>query len=177
MDTVKMVPVSSSNMAALGYDPDSQVLTVQFHGKDEKSGRVYQYQNVPAWLYGDMLGSDSVGMFFNQTIRANGQLYPFKVVEPSASGISEEAKSLAQVMVSTHSFVTRNPTAKDLTPALYEREKALYISSIQSLKASLTEIGHRFTMVDSTITTEALHKLHKDFTEMVKAIHLTTRPS
>jgi hypothetical protein len=35
-------PVSSSNLSSVGYDPDEQILEIEFNG-----GRVYQYYDVP----------------------------------------------------------------------------------------------------------------------------------
>ena len=39
---MKRVPVSSSNLASVGYDPELRVLEVEFHNHT-----VYQYRNVP----------------------------------------------------------------------------------------------------------------------------------
>lgn len=57
-------PVSSSNVAAVGYDPDSETLEVEF----KKSG-IYQYFNVPAFMFERLVAADSVGKFFNAEIR------------------------------------------------------------------------------------------------------------
>lgn len=39
-------PVSSSNLASIGYDHESMVLEIKFH-----SGGIYQYFNVPESVY------------------------------------------------------------------------------------------------------------------------------
>lgn len=56
--------VSSSNIAAVGYDSETKVLEVEFH-----SGAVYQYLNVDESVYNDMLGSSSVGKYFNANVK------------------------------------------------------------------------------------------------------------
>ena len=57
-------PVSSSNIAAVGYDPDSETLEVEF-----KTSGIYQYFNVPAFMFERLVAADSVGKFFNAEIR------------------------------------------------------------------------------------------------------------
>ena len=56
--------VSSSNLASVGYDADSETLEVEFKG-----GSVYQYFNVPAFMHERMMAADSIGIFFNAEIR------------------------------------------------------------------------------------------------------------
>lgn len=57
-------PVQSSNIAAIGYDAETQVLTVQFH-----SGRSYNYANVPETEHLAFLDASSKGQFFNAHIK------------------------------------------------------------------------------------------------------------
>jgi hypothetical protein len=57
--------VSSSNLASVGYDPGSETLEVEFL----KSGRVYQYLNVPQFMYDRLMQAPSVGVFFNAEIK------------------------------------------------------------------------------------------------------------
>lgn len=56
--------VSSSLVAAIGYDPDARVLEVEFHDTG-----VYRYANVPADVHRRFLRADSHGRFFNDHIR------------------------------------------------------------------------------------------------------------
>ena len=65
-----MIPVESSNLSAVGYEPASSVLTIQF-----KSGGVYEYFAVPQAVYRQLLGSASVGSYFASSIRP---LYPWR---------------------------------------------------------------------------------------------------
>jgi hypothetical protein len=57
--------VSSSNLASIGYDPDSETLEVEF----TKNGKVYEYYNVPQFMYDRLMEASSHGVFFNAEIR------------------------------------------------------------------------------------------------------------
>lgn len=52
--------VSSSNIASIGYDPDNQVLEIEF-----LSGAVYQYYDVPQSVYDGLMAADSHGKFLD----------------------------------------------------------------------------------------------------------------
>lgn len=58
--------VNSSNIHSIGYDTQSSVLEVKF-----TSGDVYQYFNVPEYLYQQFLHTPSHGQFLNDNIRYN----------------------------------------------------------------------------------------------------------
>lgn len=58
------IPVSSSNLASVGYDEDSQTLEIEF-----QNGAVYQYFDVPRAHYDDLVSVGSVGQYFHQQIR------------------------------------------------------------------------------------------------------------
>lgn len=58
------IPVISSNVAEVGYDPATMTLEVAFH-----SGSVYQYFDVPELLYQEMLHAESVGRFLHEQIK------------------------------------------------------------------------------------------------------------
>lgn len=59
-------PVSSSNLASVGYDSGSETLEVEF-----KNGSIYQYYNVPQVMFESLMQAPSVGSFFNANIRNN----------------------------------------------------------------------------------------------------------
>lgn len=58
--------VASSNLAEVGYDLDLETLEVQF-----KSGGIYQYFNVPAFMYERLMSADLLGRFFNAEIKGH----------------------------------------------------------------------------------------------------------
>ena len=57
-------PVSSSNLASVGFDPTTYTLEVEFN-----SGRVYQYFDVPEHIYQELMSAGSVGSYFSRSIR------------------------------------------------------------------------------------------------------------
>jgi len=61
---VERTAVKSSNLASIGFDEDNNVLEVEF-----LNGSVYQYLDVPRWVYDDMMLAESSGKFFNTEIR------------------------------------------------------------------------------------------------------------
>ncbi|HEX8152504.1 MAG TPA: KTSC domain-containing protein [Thermoanaerobaculia bacterium] len=56
--------VESTVLAAVGYEPDTSVLEVEF-----RTGRVYRYYRVPRTAVVKMLTADSIGGYFNREIR------------------------------------------------------------------------------------------------------------
>lgn len=58
--------VNSSNIQSIGYDPQSAVLEVEF-----TSGDIYQYFDIPEYLYQQFLQASSHGQFLNDNIRYN----------------------------------------------------------------------------------------------------------
>ena len=64
---VHMVPVLSSNVAAIGYDAGSSTLLVRFHD----GARVYSYRGVPTAVYRAFLDSPSKGRFLAQFIKGH----------------------------------------------------------------------------------------------------------
>lgn len=60
------IPVSSSNVASVGYDLNTMTLEVEF-----TNGSVYQYFDVPETEYRNLLGASSVGTYLNQNIKTS----------------------------------------------------------------------------------------------------------
>jgi hypothetical protein len=56
--------VSSSNIASIGYDADSQTLEIEF-----LNGGVYQYFDVPQYVYEELMNADSHGQYLAQNIK------------------------------------------------------------------------------------------------------------
>lgn len=56
--------MSSSNLAEVGYDPDTETLEIMF-----RTGSVYQYYNVPAFMHERFMQANSQGTFFNASIK------------------------------------------------------------------------------------------------------------
>ena len=67
---MKLTTIKSSNLHALGYDPTTQVLRVQFKGVGDKAGKVFEYAGVPPTKFAEMQAAPSVGSFFASKIRS-----------------------------------------------------------------------------------------------------------
>jgi hypothetical protein len=59
-----MQAVASRNIAYVGYDQEKLLLLVQF-----RNGRTYEYYNVPEEVYAHLMGSQSLGKYFENFIR------------------------------------------------------------------------------------------------------------
>ena len=57
-------PVVSSNVAAIGYDPDEEILEVEFLNRS-----IYWYYDVPEEVYGDFMMASSKGKYMWDHIR------------------------------------------------------------------------------------------------------------
>jgi hypothetical protein len=59
----KLVPVESSMIQAVGYDPQTRVLEVLFN-----SGRTYCYEGVPPEVHQALMAADSKGQYMRAAI-------------------------------------------------------------------------------------------------------------
>ena len=57
-------PITSSNLASIGYDAQEKTLEVEF-----KTSGTYQYIDVPPRIYAELLNAPSVGAYFHKNIR------------------------------------------------------------------------------------------------------------
>lgn len=57
-------PVSSSNLASVGYNSAAESLEIEF-----KNGLVYEYYNVPQFIYDQLMQAPSHGIYFNANIK------------------------------------------------------------------------------------------------------------
>lgn len=58
------IAISSSNIASIGYDVDSQTLEVEF-----LNGSVYQYFDVPQHIYDNLMSAGSQGQYLAQSVK------------------------------------------------------------------------------------------------------------
>ncbi len=61
---MKLVPVVSSNLSAVGYDPDRRALRVAF-----KSGSVHDHMGVSPEEHSALMAADSHGKHYNEHIK------------------------------------------------------------------------------------------------------------
>jgi hypothetical protein len=62
---MEITPVTSECLSAVGYDPASQTLRLQFN-----SGATHDYDGVAPEQYEALMASDSLGKHFQRHIRA-----------------------------------------------------------------------------------------------------------
>lgn len=68
---ITMLPVESSQVAAVGYSPERKTLAVTF---TRGAGAIYHYPNVEPQVYADFVGAESIGSYFGKHIKS----LPFK---------------------------------------------------------------------------------------------------
>lgn len=61
---VHRMPVHSSNIRSVGYNPASRMLEVEFH-----SGGIYQYSGVPENAHQGLMRAASKGAYFHDHIK------------------------------------------------------------------------------------------------------------
>ncbi len=67
---MKRVALQSSSLRSLGYDPEQQILAVEF-----SSGALYRYEAVPPEVVQALLEADSLGRHFNQVFKPQHYRY------------------------------------------------------------------------------------------------------
>lgn len=70
MPMPEMQPVSSTNIAAVGYDVESQIVYVQF-----LNGSTYAYKGVPEHEFENLRTAPSVGSYLNRNYK---NVYPYE---------------------------------------------------------------------------------------------------
>lgn len=83
---IALVPVTSNQVRAVGYDPDTQTLAVTFA---RGAGAIYHYPNVSPETHAEFMAAESIGQFFGQHI----QHLPFQkyAPEPAAEPTTDAA--------------------------------------------------------------------------------------
>ncbi len=78
---MQLIPVESSTVAAIGYDPATRTMEVRFH-----SGAAYRYQEVSAEDHSNLMGADSIGRHLTMKIAHYPESYPcVKLTGPTTS--------------------------------------------------------------------------------------------
>lgn len=85
---MQRLPVESSDLVSIGYDPAAKVLEVEFQG-----GRIYQYRDVEPDIYTQFMRTDSFGTFFFAHI--NGRYRYQKVGGSEAAEVGDQALAFA----------------------------------------------------------------------------------
>lgn len=70
MSIPEMIPVSSSNIASIGYDEQNEQVYVSF-----LNGSLYVYKGVPLHEYENLMQAPSHGSYLNRSFK---NVYPFE---------------------------------------------------------------------------------------------------
>lgn len=71
---IALMPVQSSQVAAVGYSPERKTLAVTF---TRGPGHIYHYLDCDAKLHSDFLAAESIGNFFGKHIKSRSfKKYP-----------------------------------------------------------------------------------------------------
>lgn len=81
---IPLQPVASSQLHAIGHDPASDTLAIQFKAKDGSPGSLYHYRNFSAADFAEFQAAESLGSHFKRTIKSNPEKYPYQRVQVSA---------------------------------------------------------------------------------------------
>jgi len=73
---MKIIAAASTSLRTVGYDAERQLLQIEFHNRS-----VYQYFEVPATVYEELMQAPSKGAYFNQSIR---QRFDFALVKAAS---------------------------------------------------------------------------------------------
>lgn len=73
---IEMTPVKSSQIAAIGHDPETNTLAIQFPAKTG-TGSVYHYSNFTAEDFAAFSAAESKGAHFGKHIKPLAEKFPF----------------------------------------------------------------------------------------------------
>lgn len=62
---MKRIPVQSSHIVAIGHDPKSNTMEVEF-----RNGSVYRYGSIDVYKHSQLIGADSIGKHFRENIKS-----------------------------------------------------------------------------------------------------------
>lgn len=78
---IRLEPVVSTQVAAIGHDAATNTLAIRFPGFDGRPGNLYHYANFNADQFAEFCAAESVGSFFIRQIKANEALFPYTKID------------------------------------------------------------------------------------------------
>lgn len=83
--------VESSQINAIGHDPETKTLAIQFKNWKGEVGSTYHYANFTAEDFAAFKGAESLGRHFGKHIKLHADKYPYTKVadKPSAEDIAQ----------------------------------------------------------------------------------------
>ncbi len=75
---IGMDAVESSKIHAIGHDPETQTLAIQFKKfKTGEAGSTYHYANFSEEKFAEFKGAESIGRYFGQNIQKEVIAHPY----------------------------------------------------------------------------------------------------
>lgn len=75
--------VKSSQIHAIGYDPATEKMEVEFTTwQPSKPRAVYEFSNVTPEQHAEFMAAGSKGSHFNQTFKTDAKRWPYRRMEP-----------------------------------------------------------------------------------------------
>lgn len=95
-NSIPLMKVASSKIAAIGHDAASETLAIQFLNKGQP-GNVYHYSQFPVADYDAFSGAESIGKHFIAHIQPAKDKYPYvNMGVPSPAPVAEAAAEQQQ---------------------------------------------------------------------------------
>lgn len=69
------IPLDSTNLKEVGYDPETKTLEIQF-----RNDRIYQYYDVPQVIFNGLMAIPDKGFYLRKVI---GNAYDYKEIKPN----------------------------------------------------------------------------------------------
>lgn len=91
MPVIKLQDVESSQIAAIGHDPETNVLAIRFKNWKGENTSLYHYQNVTVEEFEAFKNAASLGIHFGSQIKPFADRYPYTRIE--AAPTSEASKA------------------------------------------------------------------------------------
>lgn len=85
---IEMTPVKSSQIAAIGHDPETNTLAIQFPAK-AGSGSIYHYSNFTAEDFAAFSAAESKGAHFGKHIKPLAEKFPFVKIQAAVKDEEE----------------------------------------------------------------------------------------
>lgn len=74
---IELQPVSSSQIEAIGHDPQTNTLAIRF----ARGGSLYHYRNFSVEQFKELSEAESVGSFFYKRIKADPESFPYTRID------------------------------------------------------------------------------------------------
>ena len=86
---IPLTPVTSSQIEAIGHDPESNTLAVRFKGKGERPGTLYHYQNFDSEAFEAFNAAESKGSHFIRNIKPATDRHPYSRIDEAKKDETE----------------------------------------------------------------------------------------